>query len=86
MGVEQLCRNLDVSIFSISTNLPSTAYIKMIDIWLILSLLKPFVDIIVQTYIETLRDNTDDQKDYSDEEKKTAWGPNDKKVNMDELK
>ena len=58
----------------------------MIDIWLILSLLKPFVDIIVQTYIETLRDNTDDQKDYSDEENKTAWGPNDKKVNMDELK
>ena len=36
-----------------SDNLPKTAYIKMIDIWMIFSLLKPFVDIIVQTYIET---------------------------------
>ena len=27
----------------------------MIDYWLIFNLLKPFVDIIVQTYIETLR-------------------------------
>ena len=39
-----------------STNLPPTAYIKMIDCWLIFSLLKPFVDIIVQTYIHTLRE------------------------------
>ena len=38
-----------------STNLPNTAYIKMIDCWLIFSLLKPFVDIIVQTYIHTVR-------------------------------
>ena len=40
-----------------STNLPPTAYVKMIDCWLIFSLLKPFVDILVQTYIHTLRDN-----------------------------
>ena len=39
-----------------STNLPNTAYIKMIDCWLIFSLLKPFVDILVQTYIHTLRE------------------------------
>ena len=38
-----------------STNLPPTAYVKMIDCWLIFSLLKPFVDIIVQTYIHTMR-------------------------------
>ena len=37
-----------------STNLPNTAYVKKIDYWLIFSLLKPFVDIIVQTYIHTL--------------------------------
>ena len=41
-----------------STNLPPTAYIKMIDCWLIFSLLKPFVDIILQTYIQTLRDTS----------------------------
>ena len=38
-----------------STHLPHTAYVKMIDCWLIFSLLKPFVDIVVQTYIHTLR-------------------------------
>ena len=28
----------------------------MIDVWLIFNLLKPFIDIIVQTYIESLRE------------------------------
>ena len=39
-----------------NTKLPNTAYVKMIDCWLIFSLLKPFVDILVQTYIYTLRE------------------------------
>ena len=55
---------------SISTNLPPTAYIKMIDFWLIFNLLKPFIDIIVQTYIETLRDSTEDNKKEEHEEEK----------------
>ena len=55
-------------ISSISTNLPPTAYVKMIDYWLIFNLLKPFVDIIVQTYIETLRD--DNKKEGEEEEEK----------------
>ena len=42
----------------------------MIDCWLIFNLLKPFIDIIVQTYIETLRDNPDDHKKEEDEEEK----------------
>ena len=53
--------------------MPPTAYIKMIDIWLLFSLLKPFVDIIVQTYIETLRDHPDESKGEEDELKKNAW-------------
>ena len=58
----------------------------MIDIWLIVSLLKPFVDIIVQTYIETLRENPDEQKQENDD-KKPAWGDhNNKDVKMDGLK
>ena len=40
---------------SVSENLPTTAYVKMIDLWLIFILLKPFVDIILQTYIETMQ-------------------------------
>ena len=41
----------------ISAKLPETSYIKMIDLWLILSLLKPFLDIIIQTYIESVRED-----------------------------
>ena len=51
---------------SISTNLPPTAYVKMIDYWLIFNLLKPFVDIIVQTYIETLREDNKKEEEGSE--------------------
>ena len=63
----QLYLNNILFIISVSTNLPHTAYVKMIDCWLIFSLLKPFMDIIVQTYIQTLRE--DSQQD----EKTVAW-------------
>ena len=74
--------------FSISTNLPSTAYIKMMDIWLLFGLFKPFIDIILQTYIETLRDNPEESKDNGIE---FAGGDNSKTwmtetVKMNELK
>ena len=46
---------LTTMFISVSQSLPKTAYIKMIDFWLIFNLLKPFVDIIIQTYIESLR-------------------------------
>ena len=46
---------LTTMFLSVSTNLPPTAYLKMIDCWLLFNLLKPFVDIIVQTYIHTMR-------------------------------
>ena len=74
--------------FSISTNLPSTAYIKMMDIWLLFGLFKPFIDIILQTYIETLRDNPEESKDNGIE---SAGGDNSntwmkETVKMNELK
>ena len=46
--------------------MPPTAYIKMIDAWLLFSLFKPFVDIIVQTYIETLRIGQKEPKNPSE--------------------
>ena len=60
----------------------------MMDIWLLFGLFKPFIDIILQTYIETLRVHPDEGKD--DEELrgdilKTAW-KNNEKVKMNELK
>ena len=43
----------------------------MIDYWLIFSLLKPFVDIIVQTYIENMRE--DDRNTVLEETTNMAW-------------
>ena len=60
---------LTTMFLSISNNLPATAYIKMIDYWLIFNLLKPFVDIIVQTYIESLREAEEEKEDKVNE----AW-------------
>ena len=41
----------------------------MIDMWFLLSLLKPFVDIITQTYIETLREDTEEKMEIEN----IAW-------------
>ena len=59
----------------------------MIDIWLLFSLLKPFVDILVQTYIETLRENPDENKtDVDDSTMKMAWSNNNADQDMGALK
>ena len=52
---------INIHYISVSTNLPPTAYIKMIDCWLIFSLLKPFVDILVQTYRQTITEDSGDE-------------------------
>ena len=40
---------------NVSNNLPKTSYVKMIDIWLIFNLLLPFIEVLVHTYMDTLR-------------------------------
>ena len=58
------------------------------DIWLLFGLFKPFIDIILQTYIETLRENPEEGKesglDVGSDNSKTAWM--NEKVKMNELK
>ena len=49
---------LTTMLINVSNNLPKTAYIKMIDLWLLMSLIKPFLDIILQTYIDYLREDS----------------------------
>ena len=49
----------------------------MLDCWLIFSLLKPFVDIIVQTYIHTLR------QEESPVSQAQAWSKNPRNWKMD---
>ena len=56
---------LTTMFINVSNNLPKTAYIKMIDIWLLFNLFKPFVDIIMQTYIENLKTEEGEKRDVN---------------------
>ena len=40
---------------SVSQSLPTTSYVKMIDVWLIFNLLLPFIFVLLHTYMDTLR-------------------------------
>ena len=40
---------------SVSQSLPQTAYVKMVDVWLIFSMFVPFVEVLVHTWIDMLR-------------------------------
>ena len=48
---------------SVSNNLPKTSYIKMMDVWLIFNLLLPFMEVVLHTYIDSLRD--DDEREIN---------------------
>ena len=41
---------------SVSNQLPKTSYIKMIDVWLIFNLFVPFVEVLLHTYKDSLRE------------------------------
>ena len=56
----------------VSNNLPKTSYMKMIDVWLLFTLLQPFVVVLINTYMDTLRE---------EDEKKELEGQNAKKLN-----
>ena len=42
---------------SVSNSLPTTAYVKMIDVWLLFCLFIPFLEVILHTYMDTLRED-----------------------------
>ena len=46
---------LTTMFINVSNNLPKTSYVKMIDIWLIFNLLPPFIEVLVHTYMDSLR-------------------------------
>ena len=74
-----------IEYFSINTNLPPTAYVKMIDVWLLFNLLKPFVDIIVQTYVETMREHPDEKEGEADRPRSAWVSPGEGKVKSESL-
>ena len=49
---------------SVSGSLPTTSYIKMIDIWMIFSLLIPFLEVLLHTYMDTLRQDEEREINY----------------------
>ena len=50
---------LTTMFINVSNNLPKTSYIKMMDIWLIFNLLLPFMEVLLHTYIDYLRNDED---------------------------
>merc|ERR1719167_1077631 len=50
---------LTTMFINVSNNLPKTSYVKMIDIWLIFNLLLPFIEVLVHTYMDSLRNDED---------------------------
>ena len=60
--VNLTCMLVLVTMFiSVSSSLPKTAYIKMIDYWLIFTLLLPFIEVLLHTYMESLNDDEERQ-------------------------
>ena len=50
---------LTTMFISTSTSLPTTSFIKMVDIWLIFNLFLPFFVVLLHTYMDTLREEED---------------------------
>ena len=50
---------------SVSNSLPRTSYVKLIDVWLIFNLLVPFIDVLLHTIIDIIRNDYDPTIDAS---------------------
>merc|ERR1712180_536935 len=50
---------LTTMFIDVSNNMPKTSYVKMIDIWLIFNLLLPYIEVLVHTYMDSLRNEED---------------------------
>jgi len=61
---------LTTMFISVANGLPKTSYVKMIDIWLIFVLIIPFMEVLLQTYIEHLRGKTEENKEINHHGKK----------------
>merc|ERR1719233_1996921 len=49
-------------LISVVESLPQTAYIKMVEIWLIFNLLLPFTDVLLHTTIDYLRSDLEEKR------------------------
>ena len=66
---------------SVSSNLPTTSYVKMIDIWLLGSLLLPFAEVLLHTFMDSLRNDYDREINHHGESNKVGIAFEDEKHN-----
>ena len=59
---------------SVSGKLPPTAYVKMIDIWLIFSQMVPFTEVLLHTFMECMRGETERETNKQGESGNAALG------------
>ena len=45
---------------SVSGSLPQTAYVKMVDVWLIFAQMVPWIEVLLHTFIDYLRTEDDE--------------------------
>jgi hypothetical protein len=50
---------------NVSSSLPATANIKLIEIWMLFCLFLPFLEVLLQTYIETLHQNSSYEEGFA---------------------
>ena len=48
---------LTTMFINVSSSLPKTSYMKMVDAWLLFNLLYPFIVVLIHTHMDTLRDD-----------------------------
>ena len=71
---------LTTMFINVSNNLPKTSYIKMMDVWLIFNLLLPFMEVLLHTYMDYLRN--DDEREINHHG--TTIKPNSDEENFDD--
>ena len=64
---------LTTMFINISNNLPKTSYIKMMDIWLIFNLLLPFLEVLMHTYMDTLRAEEEREVNHHGQTRIIGW-------------
>ena len=69
---------LTTMFINVSNNLPKTSYIKMMDIWLIFNLLLPFMEVLLHTYIDYLRNDDDREVNHHGKTIRPDEGDNEK--------
>ena len=73
---------LTTMFINVSNNLPKTSYVKMVDVWLIFNLLLPFIEVLVHTYMDTLRN--DEEREINHHGKTITVGENEAEESIKE--